>query len=546
MAFPNTSAGTYSAEQDLSIRATAAATSIGVIVGEAPMGPVGVPTLVTDRADVREKFGIKNAKKYGFGLYSAEIFLAQSKRLFYTRVVDPATARTAGAYLSVDDMNAEYPVIKLVNFDDGTNQPLGVLGDPLKTLGFVNGTIGVENAMLYFCAANPGKWNNRLSIQVRPSNTAGTEVGEHSDPFQFVVDVFIDYTGTGNTPVESFLCSRKNEIDGNNQQLFVEDVINLRSAYIRVKNNSLCKPVRVGKAAFEQLDGGADGDRPKQVDLINAWDLYEDKEQILVNLLINSGYTTTAYQKKMDSIAKMRGDCVALLDLPDDMAQVSRAVNYRRNTLNLNSSYSAIYAPFVEVLDTDSNKNIFIPPSAFVGAACAYTDTNRAVWFAPAGLNRGQVNVRSLRQRYNQGARDALDAAQVNIIRNIPGRGFVIMGQSTMQTFDSGFSNLNVRRLVNFIKTSIEAATVPSVFNPNDGFERLKLKNICDDFMRPIKSGRGVYEWVTICDERNNKPASIANNDIKLDLIIDPEIPAKRAHLGANVQPTGAVSFTEA
>ena len=96
MAFPNTSAGTYSAEQDLSIRATAAATSIGVIVGEAPMGAVGVPTLVTDRADVREKFGIKNAKKFGFGLYSAEIFLAQSRRLYYTRVVDPKTARTAG------------------------------------------------------------------------------------------------------------------------------------------------------------------------------------------------------------------------------------------------------------------------------------------------------------------------------------------------------------------------------------------------------------------------------------------------------------------
>lgn len=546
MAFPNTSAGSYSFEQDLSIRASAASTSIGVIVGEAPMGPVGIPTLVTDRADLRDQFGIKHAKKFGFGLYSAEIFLAQSKRLYYTRVVDPATARTAGAYLSADDVSAEYPVIKLVNFDDGTNQPLGVLGDPLKTLGFVKGTKGIENVMLYVCAANPGKWNNQLSVQIRPSNTDGTEVGEHSDPYQFYIDVFLNYSGPGNVPVESFLCSRKNEIDGNNQQLFVEDVINLRSNYIRVKNNPHCGPVRVGKAAFEQLDGGADGNRPAQVDLINAWNLYDDKEQILVNLLINAGYTTTAFQKKMENIAKLRGDCVALLDLPDDMAQVSRAVNYRRNTLNMNSSYAAMYAPFVEILDTDSNKNIFVPPSAFVAAACAFTDTNRAVWFAPAGLTRGQVNVRNLRMRYNQGARDALDQAQINIIRNIPGRGFVIMGQDTLQTFASGFSNLNVRRLVNFIKTSIEAATIPSVFNPNDEFERLKLKNICDDFMRPIKSGRGVYEWVTICDDRNNKPVTIANNDIKLDLIIDPEIPAKRAHLGANVQPTGAVTFTEA
>lgn len=545
MAFSNTSAGVYSREQDLSVRASAVSTSIGVIVGEAPMGEVGQQTLVTDRSVLRSTFGIKNAKKYGFGLYAAEIFLAQSKALYYTRVVDPATARTAGAYLTIDDKNAEYPRLKLINFDDGNNQPQGVLGDPLKTLGFVNGTPGIGSVMLYVCAANPGKWNNRISVQIRPSAPQGTEPGEHSDPYQFYIDVFLDYTGPGNAPIESFLVSRIQEVDGDNNQLFVEDVVNKRSSYIRVKNNPLCGPVKIGLSAFEFFDGGADGARPKESDLVAAWDIYDDKEQIKVNLLINSGYATPNYQRRMNSLAVNRGDCLALLDLPDDEYMVSRAINYRRNVLNIGSSYSALYAPFVEILDTDAGKTLFVPPSAFVAAACAYTDKQRAVWFAPAGLSRGQVNVRNLRIRYDRGSRNALDKAQINIIRNIPGRGFVIMGQDTLQPFASGFSNINVRRLVNFIKTSIEFATVPSVFNPNDSFERRKLKTLCDDFMRPIKSGRGVYEWETICDERNNPPNIIANNDINLDLIIDPTIPAKRAHLGANIQPTGAVTFIE-
>lgn len=545
MAFPNTSAGTYSQEQDLSIRATAAATSIGVIVGEAPMGPVGIPTLVTDRADLKSKFGAKSVKKFGFGLYSAEIFLAQSKALYFSRVVDPATARTAGAYLSADDITSEFPVIKLVKFDDGSNNPQGVLGNPLETLGFVVGTPGINSVLLYVAAANPGKWNDQISVQIRPSSQAGTGVGEHSDPYQFYLDVFVNYTGPDNVPAESFLVSRKTELSGDGQQLFVEDVVNVKSNLIRVKNNPHCGQVKIGKSAFEFFAGGEDGNRPSEIELVNAWDQYEDKEQLRVNLLINSGYTTPNFQRKMDSIARQRGDAVALLDLPDSNHVVSRAINYRRNSLNLNSSFAAMYAPFVEIMDTESNKPVFVPPSAFVAAACAYTDYNRAVWFAPAGLNRGQVNVRNIRTRYNQGARDALDRAQVNIIRNIPGRGFVIMGQDTLQTFASGFSNLNVRRLVNFVKTSIEDATIPSVFNPNDSFERLKLKTICDDFMRPIRSGRGVYEWETICDERNNKPDTIANNDIVLDLILDPSIPAKRAHLGAVIQPTGGVSFTE-
>lgn len=544
MAWSNTSAGFYANERDLSVRATGQATSIGVIVGEAPMGVVNKPILVTDKAELRDIFGVKNAKLYGFGLYCAEHFLAHSRALYYIRAVDAKTARTAGAYLSLDDLNAEFPVIKLVNFDDGTNQPLGALGDPLETIGFNIGQAGVRNAAFYVCASSPGKWNNRISVQIRPSAQLGTNIGEYSDPYHFYVDVFIDFTGPGSAPVESFLVSRKEEVSDDNKSLFIEDVINERSAYIRVKNNPLCPMFKVGVSAFEFLDGGSDGKRPSIQDIYDAWALVEDRERISVNLLINAGYTIPTIQRRMLEVAQNRGDATAILDLPDENYMAAKAVRYRRNELNVSTSYGAMYAPFVKIRDTDSNKPIWVPPSGLVAAQFAYTDRVKAVFWAPAGISRGQVSVLDIRHKYNQGSRDAMDRAQINIIRKIPGRGFVIMGQDTLQTHASGFQNVNVRRLVNFIKTSISIAGLPSNFNPNDSFERLKLKNMCDSFMAPIKNKRGVYEWETICDERNNKPHHIDNNDIILDLVIDPTIPAKRAHLSANIQPTGA-SFTE-
>lgn len=533
------SAGVYTNEIDMSTRATAASTSIIGTVGEASQGPVGVVIDLFDREDLREKFGTPNAQKYGFALYCAEQALAQTKRLKFVRVVSK-DALTAGAYFTVDDPTAIIPEVRLTVFDDGTNVPLGKY-DPLNTLGFVATEPGVDQALAYFCAANPGVWNDRISIKVRPSCPAGVDISDerHYNPFQFYVDVYLDFKNANSRPIETFFVSRKYELNGDGGQMFLEDAINNFSKYIRVKNNSLCPLVKVKKEAFEFLKGGADGTRPNEAQLIAAWEEYSDPEIINVNILMNSGYTTPILQRKMISICENRADALAVLDMPDANAEAALAVNYTTNTLNVNSSYGAIYTPWLQIRDTYNDKNIFIPPSGHVCAAMAYTDYNRAVWFAPAGLSRGQVKVLDVRKKYNQGARDALDLGHINPIRYMPGRGYAIMGQETLQAQASAFSNINVRRLVNFIKKSLASACAVENFNPNDRYTQLTLVNICGDFLRPIKAGRGLYAFEAICDSRNNKADDIANGDLVLDVYVDPVIPAKRIHVTSHIMPTG-------
>lgn len=546
MAFPNSSAGVYDQDRDLSQRGSTIISSIAALVSESAKGRVGVWTETFDKEDARQKFGAKNLSKYGFGMYCAEQFLRES-RMMIKRVVDPATALTAGAWLSVDDVNATEPVIKLVCFDDGDNQPKGVLGDPMETLDFLVSTPGSKNALLFVCANSPGEWSGALSIRVRPSAPLGTEVGEFSDPLHFYLEVFLNYKGDASIPVESFFCSRKSEVDGEGNQLYVEDVVNAKSQYIQVKNNVACPPVQIRTTAFEYIDGGADGNRPTTQQIAAAWEDLVDTDAYEVQILINGGYSTPAVQQRMISVAEGRGDAIAIVDLPKDMAETSRAVNYRRNILNVSNSYGAMYAPFVEVTDEITSRRFFCPPSALVAAQYAYTDRNRAFYWAPAGITRGQVKVTDLFKKYNKQERNAMDQAQINIIRKIPGRGFVIFDQQTLQAFASGFQNVNVRRLVNGIKSLVRKAFLPSVFNPNDTFERLKLKNIVDREMQSVQTGRGVTAWETICDERNNTTDVIANNDMVIDLIIDPTIPAKRAHIGADIRNygQGGINFTE-
>ena len=546
MAFPNSSAGVYDNERDLSIRAGSVTSSYGAIIFESGRGEVGVPTLIGDKQDLLDMFGKKDVTKYGFGMYCAEHFLQHSNRLYGIRLADSATALTAGAYLSVDDINASNPVLKLVNWDDGTNNPKGKPGKPLETVGFPVGAAGSGSVPFYVCAISPGEWSKEITVQVRPSAQEGTVPGQFSDVYQFYVDVFLNYSNTQNAPVESFLCSRKVELDGEQQQMFLEDRINNNSKYIRVKNNPNCGPVRVVHAVMEMLDGGADGNRVSNNDIANAWDLVADTEEFDIQILINAGYTNPQVQRKMVSVARTRGDAMAILDLPREHKEGARAVNYRRNILNVNDSYGAMYTPFAKIKDDVSNKDIWVPPSGLVAAQYAYTDRVKSYYWAPAGLTRGQVRVLDIEMKYNKGNQNALDQAQINVIRKIPGRGFVIMGAETLQTFKSGFSNVNVRRLVNGVKSVIRKAVLPSNFNPNDDYERLRLKNIVDGVIRPVRADRGVREWETVCDSRNNTAAVIANNDLVLDLILDPSIPAKRIHLGADIRNFGdSINFSE-
>lgn len=531
----NPSPGVYTKEIDLSQRVAAVSTSIGAIVGASDKGPVMERTLITSYTNFIATFGKPNPRT-SFMHYAALAFLETSNRLYVTRVVNQAL--TAGAYLSVDDLEATTPILSLTNFDDGTNQPLGKL-DPFNTLEFDPQQPGIENVLLFFCAANPGKWNNDIFIRVRPSTKRGLDAPD--DPYVFYVDVFLNYTSPRQQPDESFLVSREYKLDGFGNQLYIEEVINNRSKIIRVRNNPYAPArVKILTTATEFLAGATNGAAVTEGLINQGWELYRDPEQVDVNILINGGYSTPAVQLKMDEICQDRMDCIAVLDVPSNYQEVASAIEYRRNDLNLDSSRSAMYAPDLLILDTFNDLRLYVPPSGHVAAAYALTDSVAETWFAPAGMFRGDLNVLGVRHIYNEGDRDALTDAQVNAIRVIPGAGYKIWGADTLQSMASALSNVNVRRLLNFIEKSISIAALYSVFEPNDKILWDRLREMVERFLKPIRAGRGLYSFTVVCDESNNVPETIAAGDTILDVYLDPVIPAKRIYLNAIVTKTGA------
>lgn len=511
----NPSAGVYVREIDKSQVVAQASTSVGAIVGESNRGPVNKRVLVTSVQSLIQQFG-KPDPSIGFMHQTALAFLAEADRLYVTRVAPGAL--TGGLTVSLGDTSLN----EIEPWLAGEENPEYRAFRPRD--------------LFHVYAIDPGEWNQTLTVQVFP-NTKTTDGS-------FYLQVF---EGTSAVPVESYLVHLDYVIDGFGVQLNVMEHINRRSALIRIQQNFdqadyAGNPSRrwISAIARGSMFGGTNGTRATTGNFMSAWDLYSNPEEVAVNLLINAGITHTPVQLKMAQISESRMDCMAILDVPAMEQGVQQAIDYRRQTLNLNSSYAALYGPDVRVLDTYNNRQLFVPPSGYVAAAYARTDREYETWFAPAGLMRGTLKVLGLRHVYNQGDRDALVESQINPIRMIEGIGISIWGADTMQTMKSALSNVNVRRLMLFLETSLAAAALYSVFDPHDEILRSKLTEMCERFLTPVKNGRGLHAFGVVCDETNNPPEVVANGDLVLDVWVDPVLPAKRILLQAVINKTGA------
>jgi len=188
-----------------------------------------------------------------------------------------------------------------------------------------------------------------------------------------------------------------------------------------------------------------------------------------------------------------------------------------------NSSYSAIYANWLKGYDSNTDRPIWLPASGFAAAIYARTDANAQPWIAPAGLNRGVIgNVIDIAFNPNQKQRDFLYTIGLNPIVFFSGDGYVIFGQKTLQSKPSAFDRINVRRLFLTLEKAVTRSLKYFIFEPNTAFTRSRLVNSISPIFENAKATDGLYEYLIICDERNNIPAVIDNNELKVDIYLKP------------------------
>lgn len=349
------------------------------------------------------------------------------------------------------------------------------------------------------------------------------------------------YGGQDGYGTQTKLSAKVNGISEHIQIVMNEDVLN---------SNPDLFP-RMLSTGEGQLKGGFCSGAISSADLMRGWDLFMDPEQVTVNVLLHCGYTMmdgedgATIENKMLSLATSRRDCFAVLDTPQNLTKAENVIDYRKNLLGIDSYRAALYTPWVEVYDSYSSvSNVLLPPSGFVGQVIARTDNIAGIWSAPAGLNRGQIscamlNPVGLTQYYDNDTQGAIYSEGINYLRKTSGM-YVIWGQKTLQFKPSAMDRINVARLVFYIETTLKNAAKWHLFENNTAYRRAQISMQFDSFLEGIKASGGLYAYKVVCDETNNDDETRANNQMNIDIYIQPEYAAEFIKLQTVVQKAGA------
>tara|TARA_Y100000593_G_C4286764_1_gene325909 strand:+ start:41 stop:1456 length:1416 start_codon:yes stop_codon:yes gene_type:complete len=209
------------------------------------------------------------------------------------------------------------------------------------------------------------------------------------------------------------------------------------------------------------------------------------------------------------------------------------------------NSHTAMDSGWKKMYDKYNGKFVTVPLNGDIAGLCVRTDNTREPWFSPAGLDRGQIkNVVSLTNELTQEDRDKLYKANINPVVSMAGKGTVLFGDKTTQAKKSAMDRINVRRLFNVIQKQIGEVAQYSLFEFNDEFTRSQFRSIVVPYLRNIQSGRGINNFMVVCDESNNTPSIIDSNQFVADIFIKPNRSVNFIQLNLVAVNTG-VSFTE-
>jgi len=355
-----------------------------------------------------------------------------------------------------------------------------------------------------------------------------------------------DNSQPNSTYLESWDCTLTSNTDSSGTQTELENRINPFSSYIQVINNTASLPSvpAISSVAKSAFTGGSSGAAVTSGQIVSAMQVFKNSQLYPINIVINGGIADATYGQNIDTLVKNRGDCVSLLDTPSTSQKYQAAADYRNLTLNLHSTYSALFCPDLLITDLVNGQQTYVPPSGMVASLCALTDAQANPAYSIAGLNRGIVNVLKQRYEYDDGQATTLFNAQVNYFRTFVGQGVALWEQQTLSGEYSALSWLSVRRITCTLKTALYKYLLYSLQEQNTDSVRRSIVNSCGAYLDTLVNASALNSYQVVCDKSNNPPAAANAGILVVTVILVPVIPIHEIQLQVAISKQG-VSFTE-
>jgi len=273
----------------------------------------------------------------------------------------------------------------------------------------------------------------------------------------------------------------------------------------------------------------------------DAIKLLKNQDEYDINLITAPGLVDDKHGTTIGELVQMcedRSDCFAVIDPVLYNGGITTAVAKAEAR---DSNYAAMYWPWIKIPDSDLGRNVWVPASTVIPSVYAFNDRVAAPWFAPAGLNRGGIDIAVATERkLTHANRDTLYESNVNPIATFPNSGVTVFGQKTLQKKASALDRVNVRRLLIAAKKFIGSTTKFLIFENNTAATRNRFLSIVNPYFENVQQRQGLYAFKVVMDESNNTPDVIDRNTMVGQIFLQPAKAAEFIVIDFNILPTGA------
>ena len=581
------SPGVFTREIDQSFLPAAVGAIGAAVIGPTVKGPAFVPTVVSSYSEYVQLFGdtftsgsgtAEKSYKYLTSI-SAQNYLRYADTLTVVRVMSGSYAK-ANSYVASSPSGSGFS-FRLHALSEGAIVNSGRIQASANGSGSADDE-GVNNALLSGSRDNL-RWEVSNVNERKGTFTLLLRRGDDTIQGKVIIEQYNNLTLDPNSP--NYIAQRIGDqvytlIDAGTAQPFLQlsGSYPNRSNYVRVevlKNtiNYLDSNgnVRLGAASASlpaavsgTFANGSDGsiNHPQQffnnieqtntqgynpsstngaTPFLDAINLLANQDEYDINLLSMPGLINSVHATVLSAAENMvtsRGDCFMITDPVLYGSGLSAAQIQAEGE---NSSYNAMYWPWLQVRDNDLGQNIWVPATTLIPGVYAFNDSVAAPWFAPAGLNRGGLeSVIQAERKLTQVNRDDLYESNVNPIATFPNSGVVVFGQKTLQKKASALDRINVRRLLIASKKFVASTSKFLIFEQNTTATRNRFLSIVNPYFEDIQQRQGLYAFKVVMDETNNTPDVVDRNQLVGQIFLQPAKTAEFIIIDFNVLPTGA------
>src|SRR5579859_6244669 len=208
----------------------------------------------------------------------------------------------------------------------------------------------------------------------------------------------------------------------------------------------------------------------------------------------------------------------------------------------LSSRNGALYYPWIDVLDPDTQATVLAPPCGHVAGVYAATDQAVGVHKAPANVELN--GVLDLEVRLTDVQQAELNPIGINCLRAFAGRGIRVWGARTLSD-DPAWIYISVRRLFLTAGRWIAQNLSPVTFEPNDARLWTRITRELTAYFEELFD-RGALRGATAqqafyvkCDADVNPPEVRDLGQVIVEIGLAPALPEEYVVVRITAGPTG-------